>query len=242
MITRKNERMKTLIVIPAYNEADNLPAVLGDLRRFYPEAEALIVNDCSTDDTAALLPSLGVDYLSLPVNLGIGGGVQAGYRYALERGYDAVVQFDGDGQHMAEYIRKLLEPLEADQADLVIGSRFLEREGFQSSAMRRFGIRVLSGLIYSLCGLRVLDVTSGMRAANRDMITFFANHYAQDYPEPEALLSAGLRGARVMEIPVRMRERQGGKSSINPLHAAYYMIKVTLALLLSSVFGGKNAS
>ncbi len=232
--------MNTLIIIPAYNEAENLPAVLDDLRRFCPEAVPLIINDCSTDDTPAILLNLGVDYLSLPVNLGIGGGVQAGYRYALTNGFDAAVQFDGDGQHMAEYVRSLLEPLENGQADFVIGSRFLEKVGYQSSAMRRFGIRFLSRLIYRLCGLRVLDVTSGMRAANRKMIAYFAEHYAQDYPEPEAILSAGLRGARITEVPVKMRERQGGKSSIDPLRSAYYMIKVTLALLVNGVFGGKK--
>lgn len=232
--------MNTLIIIPAYNEAENLPAVLDDLRRFCPEAVPLIINDCSTDDTPSILPGLGVNYLSLPVNLGIGGGVQAGYRYALTNGYDAAVQFDGDGQHMAEYVRSLLEPLEEGRADFVVGSRFLEKEGFQSSTMRRIGIRFLSRLIYRLCGLRVLDVTSGMRAANREMIAYFADHYAQDYPEPEAILSAGLRGARITEVPVKMRERQGGKSSIDPLRSAYYMIKVTLALLVNGVFGGKK--
>lgn len=233
--------MKPLIIIPAYNEADAITGTIQDLQAACPETDYLVINDCSADNTGELLRRMGADYIALPINLGIGGAVQAGYRYALERGYDAVVQFDGDGQHMAEYVHKLLEPLEADRADLVVGSRFLESEGFQSSAMRRFGIRILSGLIHGLCGLRVLDVTSGMRAANRDMIAFFAEHYAQDYPEPEALLAAGLRGARVMEIPVRMRERQGGKSSINPLHSAYYMVKVTLALLLSGVFGGRKA-
>lgn len=232
--------MNTLIIIPAYNEAENLPAVLDDLRRFCPEAVPLIINDCSTDDTPAILLNLGVDYLTLPVNLGIGGGVQAGYRYALANGYEAAIQFDGDGQHMAEYIHALLEPLEEGRADFVVGSRFLEKEGFQSSAMRRIGIRFLSRLIYRLCGLRVLDVTSGMRAANREMIAYFADHYAQDYPEPEAILSAGLRGARITEVPVKMRERQGGKSSIDPLRSAYYMIKVTLALLVNGVFGGKK--
>ena len=232
--------MKTLIIIPAYNEAENLPDVLSDLRCFCPEAVPLVINDCSTDDTPTVLAKLGADYLMLPVNLGIGGGVQAGYRFALANGYDAAVQFDGDGQHMAEYIHALLEPLESGQAAFVIGSRFLEKEGFQSSVMRRFGIRFLSGLIHRLCGVRVLDVTSGMRAVNREMIAFFAEHYAQDYPEPEAILSAGLRGARIMEVPVRMRKRQGGKSSIDPLRSAYYMIKVTLALQLTGVLGGEE--
>ena len=234
--------MKPLIIIPAYNEAETITKTIQDLKAACPNMDCLVINDCSTDNTRELLQRMKVNHLNLPINLGVGGGVQAGYRYALTGGYDAVIQFDGDGQHVAKYVHTLLEPLEADQADLVIGSRFLERQGFQSSAMRRFGIRILSGLIYGLCGLHVLDVTSGMRAANRKMITFFADHYAQDYPEPEALLAAGLRGARVLEVPVRMRERQGGKSSITRLHSAYYMIKVTLALLLSGVFGGKNVS
>lgn len=233
--------MKVLIIIPAYNEAENIEFTLADLREHCPWADPLVINDCSTDDTKAVLERLGANYLDLPVNLGIGGGVQSGYRYALERGYDAAVQFDGDGQHRAEYIRDLIVPLEQGRADLAIGSRFLKKEGFQSSALRRLGIRFLSGLIRLLCGARVLDVTSGMRAANREMIAFFAEHYAQDYPEPEAILAAGLSGFQIAEVPVQMRERQGGVSSINPVRGAYYMIKVSLALLISrAMYGGQK--
>lgn len=233
--------MKPLVIIPAYNEAETILNTIRDLKDACPEMDYLVINDCSTDNTGELLQQRGIDHINLPINLGIGGGIQAGYRYALANGYDAAVQFDGDGQHRADYLHTLLEPLEADRADVVIGSRFLEKDGFQSSAIRRFGIRFLSGLIHGLCGVRVLDATSGMRAVNRKMIAFYAEHYAQDYPEPEALLAAGLRGARVLEIPVRMRERQGGQSSITPFVAAYYMIKVTLALLLTRVFGGRDA-
>ena len=232
--------MKTLILIPAYNEAKNLPGVIEDLRRGFPEGDLLVVNDCSTDETAKVARSLSVKVLNLPVNLGIGGCVQTGYCYAAERGYDYAVQFDGDGQHEAAHIRALLRPLEAGEADMVIGSRFLGEEGFRSTGMRRVGIRFLSGLLRALCGVRVSDATSGMRAVNAELIRFFAAHYAQDYPEPEAILAAARHGARIVELPVEMRERQGGESSITPWRAVYYMVKVTLALLLPEVERGAS--
>ena len=231
--------MKTLVIVPAHNEAANLPGVLDDLRRFCPEATILVINDCSTDETSELLPHCDVKYLTLPVNLGIGGVVQTGYRYASAHHYDFVVQFDGDGQHMAQYVHDLLRPLESGQADLVIGSRFLERKGYQSTGARRFGIRLLGRLIQTLCGICVNDVTSGMRAVNEKMAVLFSTDYAQDYPEPESILTAALHGARIMEVPVQMRERQGGQSSITPLGSVYYMIKVTLALIMSSIRGEK---
>lgn len=234
--------MKILIIIPAYNERENIIRVIRDICTKAQNVDYIAVNDCSTDNTKEILRGYGANYLDLPINLGIGGGVQAGYRYALERGYDIAVQFDGDGQHMAEYIEELIAPIESGQADITIGSRFIRKEGFQSSAMRRFGIGFLSRLIQVLCGVKVRDVTSGMRAVNREMITFFANNYAQDYPEPEAILASGLKGARIMEVPVQMRERQGGVSSINPIRSVYYMIKVSMALLLSRVsYGGHSA-
>ena len=142
------------------------------------------------------------------------------------------MQFDGDGQHEAKYLAALTEPLIREEADVVIGSRFVEKEGFQSSAARRVGIHFLSWLITLLCGVRVLDVTSGMRAVNRRFIDAYADHYAQDYPEPEALLLAGIRGARIQEVPVQMRERARGRSSISALRGIYYMVKVSLALII----------
>lgn len=226
--------MKTLIIVPAYNEAKNITGVIEDLKQFFPEGDILVVNDCSTDQTEEILRQLGVNYLTLPVNLGIGGAVQTGYRYALEHRYDYAVQFDGDGQHCARDIRSLLRPLEAGEADLAAGSRFLEENSFRSTRLRRVGIRFLSRLIRALCGIRVNDVTAGMRAVNAEMIRFFAAHYAQDYPEPESVLAAKRHGARIVEVPVRMQERQGGESTITPARAVYYMIKVTLALVLYS--------
>lgn len=232
--------MKTLIIIPAYNEAGSIEKVIEELRKNCPQCEYVVVNDCSTDQTRNILRCNEASYLDLPANLGIGGGVQVGYRYALERDYDIAIQFDGDGQHDARYIEKLVSPLERDEADVVIGSRFLESEGFQSSAMRRLGIRFLSGLIRCLCGVRVRDVTSGMRAVNRKMIEEYAENYAQDYPEPEAILTAGLLGARIMEVPVQMRERQSGTSSINVFRSGYYMLKVSIALVLDRIALGKR--
>ena len=225
--------MKTLVIIPAYNEAENILRTIEDIKKFSEYVDYIVVNDCSTDGTAELLAQEGEPYLSLPINLGIGGGVQTGYRYAEAHGYDIVIQFDGDGQHDARYIKDLIAPIERGEADFVVGSRFIKKNGFQSSVMRRVGILFLSSLLYVLCGIHVKDVTSGMRAVNRDIICEFAQDYAQDYPEPEAILSAGLRGAHIVEVPVEMRERQGGVSSISPLKSVYYMIKVSLALVLS---------
>lgn len=234
--------MRTLVIIPDYNESENIKKVIEDIEQNCPETDYIVINDCSTDNTAELLDSLGVKHLNLPVNLGIGGCVQTGYRYAVDNNYDIVVQFDGDGQHDASFLNALIEPVASDAADVAIGSRFIEKEGFQSTAMRRFGISFLSRLIYSLCGVDVKDVTSGMRATNRRMSCIYAENYAQDYPEPEALLTAGLSDARIAEIPVKMRARTGGESSISPIKSVYYMIKVTLALILSGLFRKKENS
>lgn len=232
--------MKILVMIPAYNEAGNIENVIKDLRVNAPQCDFLVLNDCSTDDTLPVLRALQADYLDLPVNLGIGGNVQAGYRYALENDYDIAIQFDGDGQHDASYLEALIRPIAEGEANLVVGSRFLEKEGFQSSAMRRFGIGFLSSVIALLGKTDILDVTSGMRAADRSVIALFADDYAQDYPEPESTLLACLAGAKVREIPVKMRERSSGKSSIGFLKSGYYMLKVTLSLLLLKMSWGKG--
>ena len=233
--------MRTLVIVPAYNEEQNIVKTILDIQTHRPaNTEHLVINDCSTDQTAAILKQEGANYLNLPINLGIGGGVQTGYRYALEHGYDIAIQFDGDGQHDARYLKDLIAPIESGQADVVIGSRFIKKEGFQSTGLRRLGINFLSGLIHILCGVKVQDVTSGMRAVNRRMIEQFAADYAQDYPEPEAILAAGLAGAKIEEVPVQMRERQGGVSSINPVRSVYYMIKVSLALILFRFTRGRS--
>lgn len=224
--------MKTLILIPCYNEEANIISVVKHLETVRPDVDYLVINDCSTDGSAALLRRHGCNYLNLPVNLGIGGGIQCGYRYSRDNGYDLTVQMDGDGQHDPAYLTAILAPVENGVLDLCIGSRFITHEGFQTSFMRRVGIRFLSWLIHLLSGVRVADVTSGFRATNAAMTAFFADHYATDYPEPEAILAASLAGYHVGEAPVVMCERQGGVSSISHFKSGYYMVKVTLSLII----------
>ena len=235
--------MKTLIIIPAYNEELNILNTVQELRELVEKSESqilrnidmLVVNDASTDGTEQLLLDHQIPHITLPINLGIGGGVQAGYLYALQNGYDVAVQMDGDGQHKASELEKILEPLYLDEADLVVGSRFVTGEGFQSSFARRLGIRFLSSLIRVCAGVKVKDVTSGFRGVNARYIQVYAKDYAQDYPEPEALVTAGKLKGRVKEVPVIMRERAGGQSSISAVKSIYYMLKVSLAIIIKSI-------
>ena len=220
------------MIIPAYNEEKNILRTVEDLRIYAPEVDLIVINDCSTDGTRNVLKENQVPFLDLPINLGIGGGVQTGYQYAKEYGYDIAIQFDGDGQHDARFLHALIEPLESGEADMVVGSRFLKKEGFQSTTLRRVGIRFLSFLIHMLAGIKIYDVTSGMRAVNQKMINLFSLDYAQDYPEPGAILASGLAGARVMEVPVEMKERLSGTSTISCFKSFYYMVKVSLALII----------
>jgi glycosyltransferase involved in cell wall biosynthesis len=224
-----------LVIIPCYNEEANIERVLERLLRTRPDVDYLVINDCSTDQSEAILQRRGYTHVCLPVNLGIGGGVQTGYRYARDNGYEVAVQMDGDGQHDPAFLEAVTAPVLAGKLDLCIGSRFVTKEGFQSSALRRFGINFLSGLIFLLSGKHVRDVTSGFRATGRRMTAFFAEHYAADYPEPEAILAATLRGFSVGEAPVIMEERMGGVSSIRSFKSAYYMIKVSLSLLVDRI-------
>lgn len=225
--------MRTLIVIPAYNEEESITKVVEEITRKCPDCDYLVVNDCSTDTTPEILDSNRFNHVDLCSNLGIGGGVQSGFIYAMNNGYDCMVQIDGDGQHDPAYVAGLIRPIEDDEADVVIGSRFLDRQGFQSSGMRRFGIRFLSGLIRMVTFEKIKDVTSGFRAYNKTFIRYFAGNYADDYPEPEAIVFAKAKGARIKEVPVIMRSRDGGTSSISPFKSMYYMIKVSIAVLLT---------
>lgn len=176
------------------------------------------------------------------MNLGIGGGVQAGYRYALEHHYDIAIQMDGDGQHDAKYIKDLIQPIINGESDIVIGSRFLTNKGFQSSRLRRFGINFLSKLIKLCCGIRIKDVTSGFRAVNKKFIKIFAEEYSQDYPEPEAIVAGALHRGVIKEIPVIMHERKEGSSSINSMKSVYYMIKVSIAITIYRITFNKGGS
>lgn len=232
--------MRTLVIIPAYNEAENIKKVVDDLITNYPQYDYIIVDDSSKDETAAICRQNNYSFVSLPINLGIGGGVQTGYKYALEHDYDIAVQHDGDGQHDPAYIGQVIKPILDGQADIVIGSRFLEREGFQSSAGRRVGIKFLSALIRLCCGARVKDVTSGFRAVNKKYIRFYAEEYPSDYPEPEAIVTASLNGAKIQEVAVVMRERENGVSSINLKRSVYYMVKVSIAIVICRVTRGRK--
>ena len=234
-----------LVIIPCYNEQENIERVVNRLIATCPEVDYLVVNDCSTDNSEAILRKNHYNHVTLPVNLGIGGGVQTGYRYARDNGYQIAVQMDGDGQHSPAYLETVIAPVRSGEMDQCIGSRFLEKEGFQSSPLRRFGIKFLSALIYLLSGVKVHDVTSGFRATGPELTAFFAENYAPDYPEPEAIMTATLEGFKIGEAPVIMEERLGGVSSIRSFKSAYYMIKVSLALIIDRMSrhrkGGRRA-
>ena len=224
--------MKLLVIVPAYNEAKIIEKTICRIKHAVPEADVLVINDGSTDDTKEVLKRAGVDHLNLRTNLGIGGAVQSGYKYALEYDYDFAVQIDGDGQHNPVYIRPMISEMETVKADMAIGSRFLEKEGFQSSHARRAGIRFLSWLIYMIGGSRVKDVTSGYRIVNRRFIEHFAKDYSDDYPEPDAVLAVLLNGGRILEYPMVMNERTTGVSSIDLRKSVYYMVKVSLSIIM----------
>lgn len=224
---------KVLLIVPAYNEQANILDVARSIEAF--GYDYVIVNDGSTDDTLAILRDNGINHLNLSSNLGIGGAVQAGHRYALENGYDIDIQVDGDGQHDVSYVPKLVEAIEQG-ADLVIGSRFIEQtDGFKSTFLRRVGIRWLSFWIKLCSGRRIYDVTSGFRASGARAIKAFCEYYPSDYPEPESIVYAGNAGLSIAEVPVLMHERQGGTSSIGGLKSAYYMISVTLAIITTKI-------
>lgn len=229
--------MKKLVIIPAYNECKSILKAVDDIRCNAPGFDYIVINDCSTDSTLDVCKKNSLHYVNLPVNLGIGGAVQTGYIYAFQNGYDLAVQFDGDGQHDASYLEEMARQMDETNSDMVIGSRFIEREGFQSSGLRRVGIRYFSLLIRLLTGSRVTDPTSGMRMVNRDVMRVYADDYPKDYPEPESVVAILRMKKKVTELPVVMRERKEGRSSIGGVKSAYYMIKVTLAILMERLRG-----
>ena len=226
--------MKKLVIIPSYNESESIVNTVRNIQKKAPEFDYIVINDCSKDATLEVLKENNINHLNLPVNLGIGGAVQTGYKYALEKGYDVAVQVDGDGQHDPKYLSNLLKCLIEEKADMVIGSRFIENQGFQSTFMRRIGIVYFTRLIRALTGKTITDPTSGFRMAGRDVIRMFATQYPKDYPEPESIVTLLKNDMKVLEVPVRMKERQGGESSIKMTNSVYYMIKVSLAILVEN--------
>jgi len=234
--------LKVLVIIPCFNEEKSIHSVVEGIEKYKGKhlksnllIDYLVINDCSSDATLSVLQTYQLNHLNLPVNLGIGGCMQAGYRYAFDKGYDVVIQHDGDGQHDAAYFDDVIAPIVKGEADIVIGSRFIQKEGFQSTGIRRIGIRLLSNIIWLCTGQKVCDVTSGYRAINRRCIEQFTKRYAQDYPEPEAIVDAIGEGAVIVEIPVVMEERKEGESSIGTLKSIHYMIKVSLSILLHRI-------
>ncbi|MEF3304688.1 glycosyltransferase family 2 protein [Paenibacillus sp. GYB003] len=230
------EQGKILIVVPAFNEQNNILKVIGDIRSSIEGGDILVVNDCSLDATSATARAAeGVKVVDLPYNLGIGGAVQTGFKYAAVQGYSYMVQIDGDGQHLPREVNKLRETMERTGADMVIGSRFLDVQSFRTTWTRRLGIKVFSVLFRVLIRTKVTDGTSGFRMYNRKSIELLSKHYSDDYPEPDAIILLKKNGLRICEVGVEMSRREHGTSSITPLRSAYYMAKVTLSMLFSCI-------
>lgn len=226
---------KILVIIPAYNEEGSIGKVIEEVRNQVPQGDVLVVNDGSTDSTARIAREEGVLVLDHPYNMGIGATMQTGFLYALRNYYDIAAQVDGDGQHDPQYLNKLMIPILTGEVDLVIGSRYLEEKGVKSSVPRRVGTRSLSILNYILTGQRVTDPTSGFRAINKKVIDFFSKEYPSDYPEAESLILLHKKGYTFKEVPAPMRKRQGGVSSIHFLNSIYYMVKVTLSMMIGTL-------
>jgi glycosyltransferase involved in cell wall biosynthesis len=225
--------LRRVAIVPALNEEHALPAVIDELRAFDPGMDVVVVDDGSVDRTAAVAAAKGARVLRLPFNLGIGGAVQTGFRYAFENGYDLAVRVDGDGQHDPSQLGRLIAPVLAGETDVAVGSRFAaDADGYRSSRTRRIGIRLLARIVSRIVGQRVTDTTSGFQALNRHGIALFARDYPHDYPEVEATVMAFRHRLRLCEVPVVMRERGGGRSSITSLRSVYYMVKVLLAIFV----------
>lgn len=227
--------MKKLIIIPAYNEAENIVKTVEQIKAKAPDFDYIIINDCSVDKTLSICREHNYNVINLPINLGIGGAVQTGYLYAYENDYDLAVQVDGDGQHDPEFLKEMSKYFENSNVDMVIGSRFIEKNGFQSSKIRRVGISFFSILIKVLTGKVITDPTSGLRMVGKKGIELFARDYPKDYPEPETIVAMLKRNCNIIEIPVIMREREGGVSSISMKKSVYYMVKVTMAILIEKI-------
>lgn len=228
----KPEKVKVLVIMPAYNEQENLAKTIEEVRTNAPFADILVVNDGSTDETVHVAKQMGVNVVSLPFNLGIGGAVQTGFKYAVYNDYDVVVQVDADGQHDSSYIAKLVEYLLDKKVDIVIGSRYLNDDPPRMSWIRNLGIRYFSWLTSKVIGQRITDCSSGFRALNKDAVRFFSENYPVDFPDAEALILAHKAGLKIAELPVKFRSRNKGKSNLRSLRFLYYPFKETLSIMI----------
>lgn len=235
------KKYKILLIIPAYNEEkcilQTVNTIIDYNKKYKTNYDYIVINDGSKDRTEDILLENKINHIKLINNLGIGGAVQTGYKYAKLNNYDVAIQYDGDGQHDVSYVKKLIKPIIGGEANMVIGSRFVDSklDGFKSSGVRRVGIKLISGFIRLLTFKKVYDPTSGFRAIDRNIIDFFSNNYPLEYPEPVSEVTILKKKLRIMEVPVKMNERQGGKSSIHAWKSVYYMINVFIAMFIESI-------
>ncbi|MBO5478121.1 MAG: glycosyltransferase family 2 protein [Clostridia bacterium] len=225
---------KVLIIIPAYNEEENIENVVNNVLEENNLVDVVVVNDGSKDDTLKRAQNTKATVIDLPNNLGIGGAVQTGMIYAYKNGYDIAIQIDGDGQHNPKYIKEMVNKIN-EGYDMVIGSRFVEKTNYKQTFFRMLGINITSALIKAITGRKIYDTTSGFRAVNREIIEEFSKNYPYDYPEPETNMKIVLKKKKVLEMPVEMRKRMAGKSFITPIKSVKYMIKVTMSLMMAKL-------
>lgn len=239
------EDKKILIIIPAYNEQDNIvdtyQSIVEYNKKNKSNYDVIVINDGSTDDTQKKCIENNIPTIHLIENLGIGGAVQTGYKYAYDNNYDIAVQFDGDGQHDINYVSTIIEPIIKNKAAMVIGSRFIDKNisDFKSTSTRRIGIHLISWLIKSITGKKIYDTTSGFRACNRKVIKYFKSNYPTEYPEPITTVEILKKKLKVVELPTKMKERKNGKSSIGSWKNVYYMFNVFISILAIGLRGDK---
>ncbi|MCG2767700.1 MAG: glycosyltransferase family 2 protein [Anaerolineae bacterium] len=228
-----SKESRTIIVMPAHNEAGNIERVITELRQAVQGLDFVVIDDYSSDDTAAVAERMGAEVVRLPCNLGYGGAVQTGFRYAIQRGYDYAVMMDSDGQHDPRSVPALLEVVESREADVALGSRFLGRMEYQSSWVRRVGMSIFSHLVSVATGRHFTDATSGLQALNREVLEFFSrDNYPVDFPDADTIILLHYAGFRVKEVPVTMRERISGESMHASLKPIYYVFKMALAIFI----------
>jgi glycosyltransferase involved in cell wall biosynthesis len=229
---RQTAGVRKLVIVPALNEERSIGSVIAEIRAADPELDVVVVDDGSTDRTAIVAAEHGAEVLGLPFNLGIGGAVQTGDQYARNNDFDIAIQVDGDGQHDPSEIVRLVEPILEGKADMVVGTRFAAGGGYRGTRIRRIGIHLFAAVVSMMVRARVTDTTSGFRAANRRAMRLCASDYPHDYPEVEATVLVARHGLKMVEVPVQMRVRETGNSSITALRSVYYMVKVLLALFI----------